>query len=129
VIVFFDRDTGADRDPYLTRLRDGYEDIKSAGIEVVGISRATPFENQQFEERSGRKFPFPLLSDIHPQGYSPAPVHIQFGLFDAATDTTRTGMFLIDRAGRIDWDGQHPRAVRDPAAAVEALCRGEWPVE
>jgi peroxiredoxin len=129
VIVFFDKDSGADHDPYLTRLRDCFDKIDDAGIEVVGISRATPYENQQAEERAGTKFPFPLLSDVHPQGLSPAPVHIQFGLFDTATDATRTAMYLIDRAGRMPWDGPLPRAVDDPAAAVEALCRGEWPVE
>jgi len=129
VIVFYDKDRGADHDPYLSRLRDCFDNVKEAGIEVVGISRATPFENQQVEERSGKQFPFPLLSDVHPQGLSPAPVHIQFGLFDPATGATRTAMFLIDRAGRMPWDGQFPQPVRDPAAAVEALCRGEWPAE
>lgn len=129
VIVFFDKTTGADRDPYLTRLRACYDQVSDAGIEVVGISCATPFENQQAEARAGRTFPFPLLSDVHPQGLSPAPVHIQFGLFDVATGTTRTGVFLIDRAGRLPWHDGAPRPVRDPAAAVDALCRGEWPPE
>lgn len=129
VIVFFDKDAGADHDPYLMRLHDCYSKLEAAGIEVVGISRATPFENQQVEERAGLKFPFPLLSDIHPQGLSPAPVHIQFGLFNPATGGTRTAMFLIDRAGQIPWEGQYPRPVRDPDAAVDDLCRGEWPAQ
>ena len=127
VIVFFDAETGADHDPSLTRLRDCFDAIEDAGIEVVGISSATPFENQQMEERSGLKFPFPLLSDIHPQGLSPTPVHIQFGLFDPSAHSTRTAMFLIDRAGRMPWDGRFPRPVDDPASAIDALCRGEWP--
>jgi hypothetical protein len=54
-------------------------------------------------------------------------VHIQFGLFDPASDATRTAMFLVDRAGRMRWDGQFPTAVHDPDGAVDALCRGEWP--
>jgi peroxiredoxin len=127
VIVFFDQQRGADQDPYLTRLRDCFDTVKGAGIEVVGISRATPFENQQAEERAGKPFPFPLLSDVDPRGYSPAPVHVQFGLFDVQNDATRTAMYLIDRAGRIAWQGQIPRPVGDPAQAVDALCRGEWP--
>jgi hypothetical protein len=44
------------------------------------------------------------------------------------SQTTRTAVFLVDRAGQIAWDGERPRPVSDPAAAVEALCRGEWPV-
>lgn len=129
VIVFFDKDAGADRDPYLTQLRDCFEQVDGDGIEVVGISRASSFENQQAEERAGRPFPFPLLSDIHPEGFSPAPVSIQFGLFDVATQSTRTAVFLIDRAGRIQWEGAAPRPVQNPAAAIDALCRGEWPAE
>jgi peroxiredoxin len=129
VLVFFDKQTGAHADPYLTRLRDCFDAIQAAGTQVVGISRATPFENQQAEQRAGREFPFPLLSDVHPQGLSPAPIHIQFGLFDPTTDATRTGLFVIDRAGRIARDGERPRPVRDPDAAIEELCRGEWPLE
>jgi peroxiredoxin len=127
VIVFFDKDTGADEDPYLTQLRDCFERLEADGVEVVGISRASSFENQQAEERAGEPFQFPLLSDIHPAGHSPAPVSIQFGLFDVATQSTRTAVFLIDRAGQIAWDGAHPRPVRDPGAAIDSICRGEWP--
>lgn len=129
VIVFFDGQAGADQDPYLVRLRDCFDEIDDAGIEVVGVSTASTFQNQQAEERTGKPFPFPLLSDIHPQGLSPAPISIQFGVFDAATQTPQTAMFLIDRAGRIAWEGERPRPVSDVAAAVEVLCRGEWPVE
>jgi peroxiredoxin len=129
VIVFFDKDAGADNDPYLTQLRDCFDQLDSDGIEVVGISTASSFQNQQAEERAGKPFPFPLLSDIHPEGHSPAPISIQFGLFDVATQTPRTAVFLIDRAGQVAWDGAAPRPVKDPAAAIDALCRGEWPGE
>jgi peroxiredoxin len=129
VIVFFDKDAGADKDLYLTQLRDCFDQLESYGIEVVGISRASSFENQQAEERVGKPFPFPILSDIHPEGLSPAPVSIQFGLFDVATQSTRTAVFLIDRAGQIPWDGAVPSPASDPAMVVDALCRGEWPRE
>jgi hypothetical protein len=36
-------------------------------------------------------------------------------------------VFLIDRAGQIAWDGAAPRPTSDPAAVIDALCRGEWP--
>jgi peroxiredoxin len=129
VIVFFDKDAGADKDPYLTQLRDCFDQLDADGVEVVGISRASSFENQQAEERAGKPFPFPILSDIHPEGHSPAPISIQFGLFDVPTQSTRTAVFLIDRAGQISWDGAAPRPVSDPAAAIDALCRGQWPRE
>lgn len=126
VIVFFDGRAGADADPHLVSLRNAYERVLSAGVEVIAISRARPVENRQVEERAGVKFPFPVLTDIGEQ--SPAPlVHQQWGLYDAERDTTRIGVFLVDRAGMVPWRGGHPLPVADPRRAVETLCRGEWP--
>lgn len=126
VLVFFDRDAGADRDPYLLRLRECYDRLEAAGIQPIGISTATRFENLQAEERAGT-FPFPLLSDILADPPIAAPLHRQFGLYDAATGTTRTAVFLIDRAGRMPWQADHPRPVSDPESAIDSLCRGQWP--
>jgi peroxiredoxin len=126
VVVFFDGLQGADADPYLAALRDSYDDMESLGVQVIGISRAKPVENRQAEERAGAKFPFPVLTDIGDQ--SPAPlVHQKWGLYDAVRDTTRTGVFLVDRTGMVPWRGGYPLPVEDAQRVVETLCRGEWP--
>ncbi len=126
VVVFFDGRRGADADPYLPSLRDAYERVKAAGVEVIAISRAKPVENRQAEERAGAKFPFPVLTDIGDQ--SPAPlVHQMWGLYDAERDSTYTGVFLVDRAGMVPWTKGRPQPVEGAQRVVETLCRGESP--
>lgn len=128
IVVFFDGEAGADADPHLARLRDQFSDVQDAGVQVIGISTATRYANSQSAERAGGPFPFPLLTDIDPQQPIPAPVHQQFGLYDMESGGTRTGVFLIDRAGMVAWEENHPQPVADPERLIALLCRGQWPV-
>jgi alkyl hydroperoxide reductase subunit AhpC len=95
-------------------------------VEVVAITTARPAENQQAEARAGRKFPFPVLTDINRNSPLPA-AHQQWGLYDEATGATREGLFLVDRAGMVAFQNGIPEPVIDPDTAVDVLCRGEWP--
>ncbi|MCC7168758.1 MAG: redoxin domain-containing protein, partial [Rhodospirillales bacterium] len=79
IVVFFDGEQGADRDPWLTQLRDHIEQVKVAQVQVVGIGLATPYANREAEKRS-QDFPFPVLSDIGKN--IPAPAHTLWGRFD-----------------------------------------------
>lgn len=126
VIVFFTPEPGADADSRLVRLRDHDAAVKSAGVEVVAITTARPAQNKQAEERAGRNFPFPILTDINRSSPLPA-AHQQWGLYDDATGTTREGLFLVDRAGMVAVRNGLPAPVADPETAIDALCRGEWP--
>lgn len=129
VLVFFDGDQGADSDPILLSLMEHHSELGEAGIQVIAVSRATRYANQQAEERLGRKFPFPLLTDIDPDQPTPAPAHQAWGLFDADDNQTRTGLFLIDRDGTVRWAEGRPRPVSDPQAVIEQLIAGSWPSE
>ena len=124
VVVFFDGETGADADPSLTQLRDHHDRVKAAGVQVVGISLATPFANREAEKRS-QEFPFPLLSDIGKD--LPAPAHTQWGRFDPSDGSFHTGVFLVDRAGMVETQGGKFKPVGDPAAVVKTLCEEKWP--
>jgi thioredoxin-dependent peroxiredoxin len=42
-------------------LRDRYDDFRSLGVEILGVSFDPPDQNKRFAEEE--KFPFPLLSD------------------------------------------------------------------
>lgn len=128
IVVFFDGERGADADPWLTELSAHLEQVQDAGVQVIGISTATRYANSQAAERAGRPFPFPLLTDIDPRQPIPAPAHQQFGLYDIASATTRTGVFLIDRAGMVAWEHDHPQPAADPDRLIALLCRGQWPV-
>ena len=128
LVVFFDGERGADADPYLTTLRDNIRKVERAGVQVVGISTATRYANRQADDRGGEPFPFPLLTDIDPRQPIPAPVHQQFGLYDIESAATRTGVFLIDRAGMVAWEGDAPQPVAEPDPLIRLITRGQWPV-
>ena len=128
IVVFFDGEEGADADPHLKKLRDHVSDVQDSGVQVIGVSTATRYANEQAATRAGEPFPFPLLTDIDPQQPIPAPVHQQFGLYDIESGTTQTGVFLIDRAGMVAWENGHPQPVAEPDRLIALLCRGQWPV-
>lgn len=110
LLIFFDGDTGADRDPVLLRARQQFDALKRRGVQVVAVSAAIPQLNRQAMDRSG-KFPFPLLSD--PEFY----IHQMWGRYNENQLETQTGVFLIDRAGRVAWSGEFPR----PESNLDAI--------
>lgn len=106
LLIFFDGEAGADRDPVLQRARQQFPELKRRGVQVVGVSAAIPQYNRQAMERGG-KFPFPLLSD--PESF----IHRLWGRYDEDRLETRTGVFWIDRAGQVSWSGKTPRPEAD----------------
>lgn len=106
LLIFFDGDAGADRDPVLLRVREQFLELKRRGVQVVAVSAAIPQYNRQAMERVG-KFPFPLLSD--PEFF----IHQLWGRYDDERRETRTGVFWIDRAGQVAWSGTAPRPEAD----------------
>lgn len=126
-LVFFDGAAGADADPILLELVEHHSALEAAGIQVVAVSTATRFENEQAEERLGREFPFPLLTDIDPDQPIPAPAHQAWGLYNPDRDQTRTGLFLIDRDGTVRWEDGRPNPVADPQLVIAQLTAGDWP--
>ena len=124
VVVFFDGEKGADADPWLTLLRDHFEQVKSAGVQAIGISLATPYANREAEQRT-KEFPFPLLSDIGKD--LPAPAHTLWNMFDRETGAFSTGVFLVDRSGMVETEAGKFKPVNNPQAVVQSLCTGKWP--
>ncbi len=106
LVVFFDGESGADHDPMLLRVREQFDELARRDIRVVAVSTALPQQNRQAIQRCG-KFPFPLLSDPE------LLIHQTWGLLDDAQQQTRTGLFLIDRAGQVAWDGKSPRPIEN----------------
>lgn len=106
LLVFFDGEAGADRDPVLLRVREQFPELKRRGVQVVAVSAAIPQYNRHAMERVG-KFPFPLLSD--PEFF----IHRLWGRYDEERLETRTGVFWIDRAGQVAWSGKVPRPEAD----------------
>jgi peroxiredoxin len=96
VVVFFDGEHGADHSGVLQHLRGKFAKLQKSGIAVLAVSTALPQQNRKIIENSGA-FPFPLLSDPD------LSVHQAWGRIDAATGRPLTGVFLVDRAGRVSW--------------------------
>ena len=114
ILVFFDAKIGADRDPILDRLRRDFDKINHGGTRIFAISTALPQENRKVIQRSG-PFPFPLLSD-------PArDVHNTWGVNTQDPKQPVSAVFLIDRAGNVDWGKTTPRPVANPEQLLDRL--------
>lgn len=123
IVIFFDGDAGADKDPELLRLRERYTELQSHNVKVIAVSSAIPQQNRAAMDRIGT-FPFPLVSDIDP--ISPdgsLRVHREWGRI-GETGKPRTGVFLIDRKGQIRSAPDGPQPLKNVDEAVDvALSR------
>ncbi len=132
IVLFFDGEAGrdkepqtasADQDPELMRLRERFPELQAHGIRAVAVSGALPQANRAAMKRVG-PFPFPLVSDIDP--LTPTEVfriHRQYGRFDPQTGRPRTGVFLIDRKGQIQFTVDGPRPMGSVDAAIDAALK------
>jgi len=126
ILVFFDGSKPAHLDPVVARLRDDFDQLKAAGVQPLAVSTASPFAIQKSEELTGRKFPFPVLMDVDPEGLVPTPAHMAWKLAAPGSEVLKTGTFLIDRMGRVSAHGTAPRPVKDPQHVIDTILRGEW---
>jgi peroxiredoxin len=113
LIAFFDGSQGPDHSQLVTRLRENFAGIHATGAVVLAISAARPSQNRYGAhlehlkvEPSGAgaagddelRYPFPLLSDI--LDYD---VHRKYQAFDERTGKPREAVFVVDRAGLIQY--------------------------
>lgn len=102
LLVFFDGEAGADRDPILQRIRQRADKLQQRGVQVIAVSAALPQHNRKAAERGG-PFPFLLLSDPEFR------IHQLWGRYDEERNQPLTGVFWIDRAGFVAWPGKYPQ--------------------
>lgn len=124
LVVFYDGQEGPESDPTLLLLRRFHAALEDAGVVVFGVSTALPQENRN---RSTQPFPFRLLSDVTP--FEPKSVHRTWGRLappaaPGEPPGTIPGAFVIDRAGRVAWEGNHPKPDESPDTLVSRLLRG-----
>lgn len=127
LIVFFDGLKPAHKDPVVSRLVKDYAALMGQGVQPIAISAASPFAITKSEEVAGKKFPFPVLMDVDPNGHTSYPAHRAWGLADHRSEELKTGVFVVDRAGLVPARGPLPRPVVDPEATIDAILRGNWP--
>lgn len=61
IVYFYPKDNTPGCTAEACSLRDGYDELRSLGYEVVGISKDSPASHSRFAEKHG--LPFTLLSD------------------------------------------------------------------
>ncbi len=132
VLVFFDAELGVDQDPRTKSLIENFEAINRAGIEIIAVGTATPFQNEEAEKRLGSELPFPVLTDIDINDPAPSPAHRKYGLFEVANKNhdgeTRTGFFLIERDGTLPVTLEGiPMPVLNEEETLKILAAGNWP--
>jgi len=125
VIVFFDGQTGPEANETLVTLREYYQALRAENIIVLGVSTALPQENRN---NSSQPFPFPVLSD--PAASAAESAHRNWGCFIEPPSLdkpprTRPGVFLVDRAGLVAWQGQFPRPESNTSSLVARLLGSE----
>lgn len=113
-LAFFDESLGPENDQLLLTLRENFPQLETNDIVVIAVSKRLPQENRKSFEKVGR-YPFPLLSDPG------LDVHRQWGCVDAATSEPIAALFLIDRAGNVEWATEGPRRLAEPIQAIRLL--------
>jgi len=122
IILFFDGEKGADRDPELLRLRERFPELQSHNVKVIAVTSAIPQLNRAAMDRIGT-FPFPLVSDFDP--LSPTGllrIHKQWSRV-TESGKLRHGVFLIDRKGQVTFTPDGPRPLASVDEAVDAAVR------
>ena len=81
---------------------------------VLAISGDSPFCHAAFAE--ARRFPFPLLSDVHRRAIQ------AYGVLDADRNVAYRSTFIVDREGRLRWGQAGDREmVREGSEIVRIL--------
>lgn len=81
---------------------------------MLGISGDSPFCHKAFAQ--ARKFPFPLLSDVHRK------VIAAYGVLDPDRNVAYRSTFIVDRDGILRWGQAGDRQmVRDGAEVLRVL--------
>ena len=88
--------------------------MQDRGAVLLGISSDSPFCHTEFLK--ARRFPFPLLSDVHRTAIA------AYGVLDRERNVAFRSTFVVDRNGVLRWGQAGDREmVRDGAEIVRVL--------
>jgi peroxiredoxin len=120
LLAFLAEQDRIEQDQLLRRLREVHPAMKRKGIIVLAITQALPQEARQAFRRGG-SVPFPVLSDVGASAHSAKGKRVAtawgLGRDDNALSTTVA--FLIDRGGRVAWNGSVPEPLEHPQALLD----------
>ena len=88
--------------------------MQDRGAVLLGVSGDSPFCHTKFLE--ARRFPFPLLSDVHRTTIA------AYGVLDQERNVAFRSTFIVDKNGVLRWGQAGDREmVRDGAEIVRVL--------
>jgi len=122
LLVFFDGRKGINGDPLMEQIRKFAPAIKRTGVKLIAVSTPlTPEIKLQAET-----YPFPVLRDNW--SGQPGSSSVKWGTAvlptKEATAPIRPAMFVIEHTGMVEWEGDKPKAVADPALFLTQLIAG-----
>lgn len=119
-LAFLAKRARFDQDGLIARLRQLHPAMSRNGIIVLVVSQGLPQEARQAFRRGG-DVAFPVLSDVGGPSDSSrlGSAADAWGLGHGEDAVPRTVLFLIDRGGRVAWDGTSPRPLENPQAVLD----------
>lgn len=126
VLVFFDGQKSPLQNAAMNALLKNRQLLETADYRVFGISTALPQQNRAVVAED---FPFALLSD--PAAIQPDSAHRAWGCLrppDAKNPKASTipNVFVIDRLGRVNWEGKLPSPIDPTDNFVQRLLDGDF---
>ena len=122
VLIFFDGRNGLNGNSILQWIRKFAPAIKRTGIRLIAIS--TPL-TPEFKSQA-ESFPFPVLHDTW--SGQPGSCSVKWGtaILPAkdSVATIKPAIFVIERTGLVEWDGDTPKPVNDPELFLTQLITG-----
>lgn len=88
--------------------RDGYEDFRRAGYDIVGVSPDPPERNKMFKEKEG--LTFDLLSDVDNKLSTALGAYGEKKLYGKTSQGLIRSTFAIDEEGRVEREWRNVKA-------------------
>lgn len=129
LLVFFDAAEGLSRDPRIGQCLQSLTEIEASGAVVLAVSTALPQENRlaittRQQTDPAWNIPFPVLTDLPPD----LAAHRLWGALSSG-GSPQPGVYVIDRAGRVQWRDGKPLPQAEMAWAIAAVIEGTAAVQ
>ena len=110
MLVFYPSDFSPVCTDQLSVYQEVLEQIRDAGVELVGVSVDSSWTHRAFRKQLGLEMP--LLADFHPKG----ELSSRYGAYLEDWGTTNRSLVLIDEEGTVRWVHESPSVIEIPGA-------------
>ena len=119
VLVFFDASQGVDGDPLMRKIREFAPAIKRTGVKLIAVSLPL---RPEFKPQA-ENFPFPVLHDTRSGQQGSCSVLWGTAILPMTTAVAdiRPAVFVIERTGLVEFDGDKPKPVNDAESFLTQL--------